>query len=152
MCAAGVLNALVLGTILRGIPSSQISENTWNEADTATTLEQFGFLGLAEHLVGSAVVEEILFRFLPLALLERVGGKYRRTLQLGGSVAVSGVFGYLHGGVANVFLQGVTGFALSLIYLQTRVRSKSHALALFHSARAHLFFNLALLFAAYLRP
>ncbi len=70
-------------------------------------------------LLIAPVLEEMLFRVLPLAIIsEKVRYHGGSGWLLLGSAISSVIFGLMHGGWANVPLQGVAGFTLCLIFLK----------------------------------
>lgn len=58
--------------------------------------------------------EELAFRFVPISIARRAG----REVMIPVIVASSIIFGILHGGYLNILIQGVGGFALSLVYIR----------------------------------
>lgn len=91
-------------------------------------------------LLGLATMEEVMFRF-PLALF--VEGDWRMGDILIVAVLLSALFGILHGGLINIFLQGVGGFLWSLVFLKCGGAEKNYAKGVLASTLCHFFFNCA---------
>ena len=91
-------------------------------------------------LIG-ALVEEILFRF-PLSILGLIGAGPQLTLL--GACILSGIFGWCHGGVSHVLIQGPFGFLLSMLYLKCGGYQGNVVKALFTTTLVHAGFNLFL--------
>lgn len=76
-----------------------------------------------------ALVEEMLFRWLPFMLFFTLFGKINREKSKYGILAVviisSGIFGYVHGNIFNVLIQGVSGVILCAFYLRTLFKRKA---------------------------
>jgi membrane protease YdiL (CAAX protease family) len=85
-----------------------------------TTLD---WLASIEFFLGAAIVEEIIFRLLPLylawrlVLVWRLGAKSVPLLLVVAFVS-SVLFGYVHGGLLRLPVQGASGIFLSLVYLK----------------------------------
>ena len=62
------------------------------------------------------VVEESLFRYLPLQLI-RHRPDYKK-LEIPVVVGVSIIFGWMHGDEVNVFIQGIIGLCLFWVYIK----------------------------------
>jgi membrane protease YdiL (CAAX protease family) len=62
------------------------------------------------------VWEELAFRFAPLQLAKGFDEKKFAPAMI---VLSSCVFGIIHGGVANIFVQGVAGVCLSCVYIKS---------------------------------
>jgi membrane protease YdiL (CAAX protease family) len=60
--------------------------------------------------------EEFFFRFCPLFIAVKAG--MRKSWIICVALASSALFGWLHGGVVHIFMQGVAGFLYSLAYLK----------------------------------
>lgn len=98
------------------------------------------FLGFIIVMIVStpfvAPMEELLFR-APLSLLSR---KSPRMVALS-SLVLSGLFGYVHGGLATVPVQGVLGILLSLIYLKAGGSTGKFIRPFVVSSVAHILYN-----------
>jgi len=115
--------------------------------------------------VFSWFLEEVVFRFIPIAASVRIfGKKYKIFIVL---ILVSGLFGFLHGGWSFIFFQGFCGLTLCLLYLKcgglsteylkqssffdkTKFFFKKHSKALFASTVAHAMFNFSIYVVVYL--
>ncbi|MBI5046037.1 MAG: CPBP family intramembrane metalloprotease [Candidatus Niyogibacteria bacterium] len=89
-------------------------------------------------LFALAFFEELLFR-LPLALFVRVGWSLNRVLII--AIAISMYFGFSHGGVSHIFVQGVDGFIFSMVFLKCGGWQKHYAKALLASSTTHFMYN-----------
>ena len=89
-------------------------------------------------LLGMAFIEEIFFRF-PLVLL--VALKLRLWIILAVSVILSIIFGLLHGGIPNIFLQGIGGLFYSILFLKCGGYHGKLIKPLAAAAFTHFFFN-----------
>jgi membrane protease YdiL (CAAX protease family) len=80
-------------------------------------LKSVGPMLIFPSLLGAAVAEELIFRLAPLAVVLYFFGR-RPGLLLLTSLVVSAVFGIVHGNYVNIFIQGMSGFLLSLLFLK----------------------------------
>jgi hypothetical protein len=83
--------------------------------------------------------EEVIFRLIPLGiaiLYSRVS--YLTLFMLAMS---SMLFGFVHGSWANVFLQGVDGVCLAIVFIKCGAAQNQLMRGLFWSTAAHLLFN-----------
>ena len=73
-----------------------------------------GDMSMGQTLIRMCIIapvwEELAFRYVP----QKLFGNLNRTATIIGS---SVFFGYIHGGVPNIFIQGVAGVVLSLVYI-----------------------------------
>lgn len=109
----------------------------------ALTTEVIGLdisLKLSKILVREATIEEFWFRLLPLSLAVVVWGK---SFWVYAAATVSSViFGYIHGGVINIFLtQGVIGFSWCVLFLKCGGFQKKFLTAYLCAIMAHFLFN-----------
>jgi len=109
-------------------------------------LENFGPItllwlpfGLAIGLFFLAFIEELLFRFVPLGLAVKFFG--RSPLVILTAILFSVLFGLCHGGFRHIFLQGVTGFVLSIVFLKCGGFQKKLLRATFVCAIIHASLN-----------
>lgn len=87
-------------------------------------------------------VEEVLFRMLPLTLVQGCRPQIVRAVL----IAVCGiVFGWLHGSPLNVFIQGVGGIMLGCLYL---ANSRSQLTSYFSCVFVHAMYNMTVLLVA----
>ncbi len=93
-------------------------------------------------LLGSAFFEELLFR-LPLAIFVRMGWSLEKVFVV--AVVLSLLFGFLHGGISHIFLQGVSGFIFSVVFLKCGGWQRNYAKALIASTVTHFMFNAVLI-------
>ncbi|MEK7179268.1 MAG: hypothetical protein AAB727_03385 [Patescibacteria group bacterium] len=91
---------------------------------------------------GAAGLEEMLFR-LPLAIFVWLRFSIANILVI--AVGLSAFFGILHGGTTHILVQGVNGFALSLLFLKCGGCQGHEAKALLTTTTVHFLFNMTLL-------
>lgn len=91
-------------------------------------------------LVAAVFAEEVIFRLLPLWLSVSVFKMTKGRVVLVAAVA-SVIFGYCHGGIGHVLIQGLVGFLFSLVYLGAGGFKAEHPKGVFCSFAAHLTFN-----------
>ena len=117
----------------------------------------------------AAFMEEIAFRWLPMLIVvgivtvvTKIAGKPKSRLQLVRIqkrwmtivlVIIAIVFGYLHGNLCNVFMQGVSALIISAFYLRAYFRSdptkritKSQLIPLFSVTVFHAMVNMVMIF------
>lgn len=152
----------ILSNVLLNMFSAPMVSYTWITAEPAGEIgvnclkimtRQFW-----EILVLAAMLEELLFRLLPLvatalvtALVvclvnERAGknidiGKAVIVMSLLVAVPVSLYFGYGHGNIFNLFIQGFTGFILSMVYIKCGGVSLGFLKGFAFSSVLHFTFN-----------
>ncbi|PCI28496.1 hypothetical protein COB55_03800 [Candidatus Wolfebacteria bacterium] len=80
--------------------------------------------------------EELLFRFFPLEIYKSIGDK---RLLLPIVFASSIIFGWLHGGVVNILIQGVSGLTMSWVYI-------NHNGGYWAGVLSHAFWNTMIVF------
>jgi len=78
--------------------------------------ERIPFVLLLIVLLLIAILEELVFRIAPLGILAWHGA-HTSTLLVTAAVS-SVIFGYMHGGLANIPVQGLSGLILSLLFLK----------------------------------
>ncbi|MEI8223582.1 MAG: CPBP family glutamic-type intramembrane protease [bacterium] len=117
---------------------------------------------LVEYLFNHAFHEELIFRFLPLTFFARwvyYENKIKcdtssfRTIAV---IAVSSIiFGWLHGGFWNIFVQGVYGVVFATIFIFTANkmptsfgRGTRSVIGLYAATCFHAFSNYAIMSAA----
>ncbi len=93
-------------------------------------------------LLGSAFFEELIFR-LPLAIFVRMGWSLEKVFVV--AVPLSVFFGFLHGGISHIFLQGVSGFIFSIVFLKCGGWQRNYTKALLASTATHFMFNAVLI-------
>lgn len=64
----------------------------------------------------AALGEEIIFRAIPLAYARLLFGKSDKVIYV--AIVFSIIFGLCHGGVSNIFTQGVGGFLYCIVFLK----------------------------------
>lgn len=96
-------------------------------------------------LVSVTLIEEVVFRAIVLApVLRHFHPDRRGVWPLVAAVTLSSVtFGYFHGEWVNIFIQGVNGMGLAIIFLKSGGWQKEFWKPLFVAWMAHLGFDLA---------
>lgn len=89
-------------------------------------------------------VEETLFRLLPLVIGRTITSSPKLLLLI--SVISSILFGYIHAGVPTIFLNGVVGFVLCIVFLKFGGMNKKYTKALMVVTFLHVVNNLYLHF------
>lgn len=125
--------ALVLNLIILGIYSLCGVQPT----PVAGSGEELFSLSFILILALTALLEEVLFR-LPLALFVR-WWDIRAALIVAAMVSV--VFGFLHGDVWHVLIQGASGFLYCIVYLKCGGSWGRYWKGLFSAFAAHALFN-----------
>lgn len=94
-------------------------------------------------LMGVAVLEEFVFRALPLVVAVELVRRKKLSLDVIPFVLVvsSGLFGYLHGNFMNVLIQGVSGFLFGCFFLLLTGFRCRYLRAYAGAILAHFFFN-----------
>ena len=69
-------------------------------------------------LIASPMVEEVLFRLLPIGIVSRIWGKENKIVLWSVIIISSVIFGLIHGSWRNIFLQGSVGIVLSMAFLK----------------------------------
>jgi membrane protease YdiL (CAAX protease family) len=67
-------------------------------------------------LVLISVIEELIFRIVPLTIV--MSATNRRFVYLATALATAATFGYVHGGVANIAVQGIGGFLYAVLFIK----------------------------------
>lgn len=93
-------------------------------------------------VLGAAFVEEIIFR-LPLAIFVQRNWPLDKVLTI--AILLSVIFGYLHGGIMHLFLQGMSGFMFSLVFLKCGGWQRNYAKGVLVSTATHFMFNVAVI-------
>ena len=91
----------------------------------------------------------MLFRIIPLTLVQIKGCIYNPHLVAGIS---SIIFGYMHGGYMNIFIQGISGFACLLIFIKYSNKNNSILNASLFVIVLHFVFDAAITAIAVLFP
>lgn len=87
------------------------------------------------------VMEELIFRFIPLYIILSPRSKdFNGVIIM--ATAASVIFGYLHGGIAHIFIQGVGGFLLCLLFLKCGGYHRRYFKGFCASFSAHALLNL----------
>jgi membrane protease YdiL (CAAX protease family) len=77
---------------------------------------------IVSSVVVAPLVEEVMFRYLPLTLVRGTG----KARELAVIIGICGVlFGYLHGSAFNVFIQGVGGALYGWLFLKNHSSAKA---------------------------
>lgn len=84
--------------------------------------------------------EEYIFRYFPLSIVTAVAKSNTHALLVTGVVS-SVIFGWLHGGVLNILMQGMGGFFYCILYLKCGGLQDNHKKALATTSSVHFLFN-----------
>lgn len=91
-------------------------------------------------LLRDAIGEEVLFRLLPIALVRQATPS--RAWLLFTVFASSILFGYVHGSLSNILVQGTIGFAFAFVFLKCGGMNGRYLKALFWTSATHAMVNL----------
>ncbi len=91
------------------------------------------------------MIEECIFRFVPLALSSWSKNRWHVAIAIGIS---SFAFGLVHGGYANLPIQGISGVVFSLVFLKWSGWLEDLGKGLFASTAVHIAFNTTALWLA----
>lgn len=69
-------------------------------------------------LIISPIVEESLFRLLPIGIVLKICGKENKIVLWPVIIISSVIFGWIHGSWRNIFIQGSVGIVLSAAFLK----------------------------------
>jgi len=94
-----------------------------------------------------ALIEEIVFRFLPLHIV--IDRKWSLSKILLVAAVMSVVFGIAHGGIFFILIQGVFGFVCSIMFLKCGGLEKRYFKAVAVTTTVHFLWNGALATLAY---
>jgi membrane protease YdiL (CAAX protease family) len=89
-------------------------------------------------LFGAAFIEEVIFR-LPLAIIIEMRGSIVGVLAI--ALLLSAIFGFLHGGIHHIFIQGVVGFISCILFLKCGGLQRNYFKALAATTVTHFLFN-----------
>jgi len=128
--------------IRTGFPELSVSGNTVDFGAEWRTTPHAEVIVLGTMLV--PLFEELVFRYLPLGLTFFVvwafGLSHRplgTALVVGAILLTSLVFGYVHGGIGNVFIQGLAGVTFGIIFAKWSSFGASCGKGLLASTIAH---------------
>lgn len=163
-----VMIVLAVTRIVTGIATMVMPENALASENAIAVAQEMsnvyyqGGVALMDYLLNNAFYEELIFRFLPIMIFAkwtRDNNDYKclafapRTLVVVGICSI--VFGWLHGGFWNIFVQGVYGVAFSAVFIftvnklpSTFGRMTKSVLGLAVSTLVHAFSNYAIILAA----
>lgn len=116
-------------------PSLYLTESLIGKLSGSVAIPETPEVKLFITLICAPLLEEVVFRMLPLSLVLHRPAPVLRAVVLGVCCII---FGYAHGGVINVFIQGMVGLSLGFLY----VRLASSQLAAYASCVAvHALYN-----------
>lgn len=108
-----------------------------NEFVTTThTKDLFEVIGL---IIFTPIWEEVVFRYMPLIIVIMLCGVSKKVLYC--ALIVSILFGFLHGGYAHIFVQGVVGILFSIVFLKCGGLQKKYIKAVSASTLTHFGVN-----------
>lgn len=131
---AGIIFIHLFLLLYSYIPQYSIFGSRYNKPFTIN-LDQIGLL--INACILAPLWEEVVFRVLPIQILKKTN-----TLDSLGPyviVACSAIFGVIHGGDENVFIQGVLGLLFSYVYIKNDFSYKSAVLC-------HMLWNVFVIF------
>lgn len=124
-------------SIIGGMFAFKFSQNVADIKEIAiNTNYSFGLT-----LLWGVFKEEVIYRLIPFVFILLFTKNIESKAFLFIGVTSSILFGYMHGGYLNIFMQGVSGFAFFIVFYAKYKESKSLALALFESTTLHFFFD-----------
>lgn len=117
--------------------SIKFSENVGDIKSMATTSNYF--FGLL--LFKEALIEEIIFRFLPVLIAFIFIRNLDSKIYLLVAISTSAYFGYSHGGYFNILIQGISGFVFFTIFMEKFKENGNLVSGLIESTKLHFMFN-----------
>jgi len=107
-------------------------EHSANTANYASELQSIGVQNIAlRSFVSTPIREEFLFRILPFGTVWALWFVWMRqsspplSVALGALLVSSAWFGYIHGGVGNIFIQGFIGVVYAIVFLKWSAYGKT---------------------------
>lgn len=91
-----------------------------------------------------AGLEEFIFRFLPFSFLPLFKKRNAMKVFWVCMLLITAFFGWLHGGIANIPIQGVLGLFLVVDYLIVYLVWQRHTPAFIAATTSHALFNIVL--------
>lgn len=133
-CAFVILLINVVMAVVFEAVGIKIPQNSGGSAPIP--ILKIWFPALLFYMAG---IEELIFRVTPMILAV---GLFPKSAKIFVFVAVSSViFGYLHGGWPNIFIQGFSGCILSWVYLKCGGWNDDHMRGCLASTIAHFSIN-----------
>ena len=84
--------------------------------DTKLAVKDVGLQQIIRGLIIAPLGEELIFRLVPISLLKNTEifkeGKWYII------AIIAAIFGYMHGGYYNIYIQGIAGFAFGWVYIK----------------------------------
>lgn len=111
-----------------------------NQTATVTELKSLGPVIVWPVLFIAAAAEELIFRLFPLVAAFLIFGR-RLIPVLAIALGASLIFGVLHGNYLNIFIQGASGFLLSLLFLKCGGYNGNILKAVASSSLGHFLLN-----------
>ena len=139
---------VIILTVIESFHPGIIASSSSNvgKTDDLTIMELSIILPIA------AMIEEIIFRLIPMVMVIYIAPRYLDTKSGILSVAIisSILFGYLHGNIVNVFIQGIAGFIFFMVWLAVYDIKKSIMISTLASSMTHLFDNIFFISLGYI--
>lgn len=135
-----ILILYLISTIVGSIGhllSIKLSGNVADIESMAYTSNYFFGLLLFE----GALLEEIVFRFLPVLITFIFIRNLDSKFYLFVAIFTSAYFGYIHGGYFNILMQGVSGFVFFTIFMEKLKENRNVVSGLIESTKLHFMFN-----------
>jgi membrane protease YdiL (CAAX protease family) len=146
--------AIAPSAITKGVPALSVTFSWLDEFPRVSALLQASpGLSFFMAIVFAPLVEEVLFRMLPLSfgqvltklLPKRLAVEYGDNLMRALVIGVCGIgFGFAHGHPINVFIQGFVGFMLGVLYLRN---ASSQFTSYFSCVAVHAAYNFTVMAA-----
>ncbi len=128
-----ITSAFLINTFVDKIDSSSI--------DRLLNSNSYPFLAFIVFPI-MAFIEELLFRFIPIYLSDKIFKNINHVLIV--QIFVNIGFGWIHGGVENIFIQGFGGFGYSMLYVWIHNKF-GHHMAFSFTTLLHYIHNLILI-------
>ena len=135
-----IIGAIILFNILEPMGIIDTSSTSSNVEDIDSIISK-GYTLMILLLILAAFTEEMMFRF-PLVLFNN-GERYKQLIAV---IGFSILFGYIHGNVYNIFMQGFGGLILSIVFLKCGgsdpFKIKNVLIGILCSTTVHATFNI----------
>jgi len=138
-----ILGSVVLYFILSVLGLIFLTQVLKIEVADAASFDEINIYSMPVILLIGAILEEIIFRLIPLGLSMVCWGKSYKVFVV--AILSSVVFGWGHNGFEHVFIQGWGGIIFSIVFLKAGGFQEKFFKATFCCTIAHFSFN-AILF------
>jgi len=141
MSVLALVIALIIGSLITGVGGVRVET-----PEAAEGLLQIDLFQMVLVVFVTVFIEELLFRTLPIFVARWINPSIRWIFAI--AVIATIVFGYIHGGVANIFIQGVAGLFFAIIYIKGGGYHGRHLRAWCAAGLGHYLYNMLILFPA----